>query len=135
MPRDGWFLSQRGLSKAEWVLLLAMLAIGTWIVVLMSDDIYARSRIAEERAAPLIAALERHRADHGAYPGELSAMVPKYLPALPTCSENASRPIPYIADRKKNRFWIVCPVGPLHQMHGYDLVTGKWSTFDDMPPE
>jgi hypothetical protein len=135
MLHNRLFLRQRGISKAEWVVLLAMIVIGAWIVAMMSDDIYARSRIAEERAAPLIAALLKYKAGQGAYPPELSALVPKYLPALPTCSENASGPIPYIADSKENKFWIVCPVGALYQVHGYDLVTGKWSTFDDTPLE
>ena len=36
---------------------------------------------------PIIAALEKYRADHGAYPEKLALLVPDYLPTAPTAPE------------------------------------------------
>lgn len=37
---------------------------------------------------PVIAALEKYRNDHGAYPETLTELVPDYLPAAPTKTED-----------------------------------------------
>ncbi len=37
---------------------------------------------------PVIAALEKYRNDHGAYPESLTELVPDYLPAAPTKTED-----------------------------------------------
>ena len=61
----------------------------------------ARRQHGYDRATPIIAALERFHAKHGAYPDSLPELVPDYLPAPALAIPTASRetyPWRYVAD-------------------------------------
>lgn len=59
------------------------------------------------RSAPVIAALERYRAQHGAYPDSLAALVPGFL------ADSALR----VPDRERERY----PLGYRRTVDGYEL--------------
>lgn len=75
-------------SAREWGVRLVLL--GGWSALAFVLSMIAGSMLrmhgfalAAERAEPLIAAIQRHIADHGAPPSSLSVLVPRYLDVLP----------------------------------------------------
>jgi hypothetical protein len=125
---------QLGLSKIEWIVLLLMVLIGGGVVMSISKDTSAKSRIVEEQAAPLIVALRQYRTDNNAFPKDLSLLVPRYVRELPGCSQDSEVPMRYMFDENTKAFWLICPVGSMFHKRGFNLSTGKWHTFDDSPP-
>ena len=125
---------QLGLSRIEWTILLVIVLISGGVVMSMSKDTSTKSRIVEEQAAQLIVALGLYKTETKAFPKDLSLLVPKYLRELPGCSQESKVPMPYFFDEDTKAFWLVCPVGSMFQKRGFNLLTGKWHTFDDSPP-
>ena len=120
---------QLGIAKLEWLIVLAIVLIGGWVVASMLGKEDAKSRIVEEQAAPLIAALERYKSEQGGYPHELSLLAPRYISELPKCSVSDNRPMPYFADGATKTFQIICPVG-MFSKRRFLSASGKWGTFD-----
>lgn len=120
---------QRGLSKVEWIIIVAILLIGGSVVLSMSRKEDAKVRLVEERGAPLIIALERYKSEQGGYPPNLSSLVPRYVTEIPKCSESDAGSIPYFVDEATKSFQIVCPAG-MFSKRGFSSASGKWSTFD-----
>jgi hypothetical protein len=58
------------------------------------------ARAFKARSAPLLAALERYRADHGGYPTKLDSLVPRYLTpgTLPAAPADSVYPVEYRTD-------------------------------------
>ena len=120
---------QLGISKLEWLIVLVIVLIGGWVVASMLGKEDAKSRIVEEQAAPLIAALERYKSEQGGYPRELSSLTPRYVSELPKCSVSDNGPMPYFVDDATKTFQIICPVG-MFSKRRFISASGKWSTFD-----
>lgn len=88
----------------------------------------------EERAAPVIAALEQYKAKRGHYPDTLSGLVPDPLPRLPDgFSEGVGLDgIMYYHQAKDRETYSLTffPVKMLPLRHSYGPTTGKWMTWD-----
>lgn len=80
------------------------------------------SSLARKRAEPVIAAVERFRADHGRYPGTLNELVPAYLSSIPRGGFTwISRQYWYDARRPQVYF-----AAMFHGVFFYDFPTHQW---------
>lgn len=120
---------QRGLSAVEWLVVGAILLIGGSVLLSISSKDDAKVKSIEQRAAPLIGALEVYRAEHGRYPDRLAALVPRQVAVLPKCADTDGGPMPYLPDDARKSFQLVCPAG-MFMKRGYSSATAKWSSFD-----
>jgi hypothetical protein len=115
--------------KAKW-----FSAAGVLLALVLGFAIYqAKQQEAEERAiernaAPLVAALERYKAEKGAYPKDLSPLVPAYIATVPECP-GMSRPMPYRFEEAEKGYEIYCPTGWLLK-RGYRSAVSKWETYE-----
>jgi hypothetical protein len=102
---DGWLLGQgvltvlvafvmvllalarivQGLAGGRGRLREGLVLLGLWLatVTAVLGTVTVDKRLARRTAERVIAALDRYRADHGAYPEELGALVPTYLSSVP----------------------------------------------------
>jgi len=81
-------------------------------------------RLAQHRAAPVIRAMTRYKADHGDYPRGLDELVPLYLPSIPPAGATLmSRRFGY--DSVKPQLYFPAM---FHGVVAYDLPTSSWTT-------
>lgn len=81
-------------------------------------------RLAQRRAAPVIAGINRYYSDKGAYPKTLGELVPAYLPSIPHAGFTAlSRNFRYFDDRPQLYF-----AAMFHGVVAYDFPTQTWRT-------
>jgi hypothetical protein len=81
-------------------------------------------RVAQNRAVPLIAAIEHFHSDRGRYPSALEELCPSYLPSIPRGGFTlVGRRYGYIADRPQLYF-----AAMFHGVVSYDFPTHKWMT-------
>ena len=96
----------------------ALLCISTMSVILFNW------RVAQNRAVPVIAAIERFHSDRGQYPSALEDLCPSYLPSIPQAGfTRLGRRYGYIADRPQLYFPAM-----FHGIVAYDFPTHEWRT-------
>ena len=101
-------------------LIYAALCVSTMGVIL------SNWRVAQHRAAPVIAAIERFHSDQGRYPSTLEELCPSYLPSIPSAGFTLiGRRYGYIADRPQLYFPAM-----FHGIDAYDFPTRGWRTND-----
>lgn len=90
--------------------------------------------LTQQRAGPMITALETYRQDQGHYPEDLALLTPTYLPALPTpacswLSENQGLAKGFALEQCQDDVWLltVSSVGR-SSIQRYNLSTGNWSS-------
>lgn len=94
----------------------ALLCISTMGVIL------SNWRVAQNRAVPVVAAIERFHSDRGKYPSALEELCPYYLPSIPRAGfTRVGRRYGYIADRPQLYFPAM-----FHGIVGYDFPTHEW---------
>ena len=89
--------------------------------------VYLASRM-ERESEPLIAALEKYRAQNGRYPEKLAELVPAQAGALPSCAPDGKRPLAYYR-RDDGGYSITCYTY-VYLKHSYDSSTRTWSSWD-----
>ena len=81
-------------------------------------------RVAQDKAVPVIAAIEHFRSDRGRYPSALEELCPSYLPSIPRAGFTLlGRRYGYIADRPQLYF-----LAMFHGIVAYDFPTHGWRT-------
>lgn len=111
----GVWTALRALRKRErWhkPLFVFALAILLFIVATRAMDVVARRH--ERSFQPVIAALERHKDEHGAYPAKLDELVPARLARIPDCPlKRYTVSYQAYASRHtgKSEFTLTCPIG------------------------
>ena len=96
----------------------ALLCISTMGVIL------SNWRVAQNRAFPVITAIERFHSDRGQYPSALEELCPSYLPSIPRAGfTRLGRRYGYIADRPQLYFPAM-----FHGIVAYDFPTHEWRT-------
>jgi hypothetical protein len=79
---------------------------------------------------PVIAALDRFKAEKKGYPTALDQLVPDYLPAVPGCKAGESQPrIAYWLEPVSGQYELACPASMLRR-HRYRSATGEWDLSD-----
>jgi len=82
------------------------------------------ARLAQRRASPVIAAVNRYHSEHGQYPTTLDQLVPTYLPSIPRAGfTQISRDFRYYDERPQLYF-----AGMWHGVFAYDFPTESWRT-------
>ena len=96
----------------------AVLCVSTMGVIL------SNWRVAQDRAGPVIAAIEQFHSDRGRYPSTLEELCPSYLPSIPRAGYTlVGRRYGYIADRPQIYFPAM-----FHGVVAYDFPTHGWRT-------
>lgn len=96
----------------------ALLFVGTAGIIL------SNWRMAQNRAAPVIAAIDRFHSDQGRYPNSLGELVPAYLPSIPKAGFTLiGRRFGYVDDRPQLYFPAM-----FHGVVAYDFPTCSWRT-------
>lgn len=87
-------------------------------------------RVAEERAARIVAAVEAYAAVHGRYPERLEELVPRFLPAIPAKAKYAllDRGFQYRTSPGQHilMYTTMAPYGRRY----FTFETGRWQTID-----
>ncbi len=81
------FRGQKGFTLIELLAVIAILAVLILIAVpIISANIQeAKKTTCESNIKMLNSAIQRYYFDNGSYPGDLSALVPKYIDEMPEC--------------------------------------------------
>ena len=83
-------------------------------------------RVAQDRAVPVIAAIEHFHSDQGRYPSVLRELCPSYLPSIPRAGFTLiGGRYGYVADRPELYFPAM-----FHGIVAYDFPTHAWRTND-----
>ena len=104
---------------------VAVFAIALVTVELLAWD----ARLGRERAAGLIAAVERYRADNGAYPERLENLIPAYIPAIPDARMLPSAPR-FFYVRQDQGASLMYVVAPPFMRAVYNFETREWREMD-----
>jgi hypothetical protein len=102
--------------------LLRVAAIYATLCIASFGAIVSSSQVAFQHADPVIAAVERFRAEHGCYPHTMDVLVPAYLPSIPRAGFTwVSRRYFYNATRPQLYFPAM-----FHGVYFYDFPTKRW---------
>ena len=82
----------------------------------------------EDESPPLIAALEKFRAQNGRHPETLAELVPAYVAAPPTCLRGERRPMLYF--RHADGSYSITCYTYVFMKHSYDSSTKTWRSWD-----
>jgi hypothetical protein len=89
-------------------------------------------KVGQDNAEKVIAALERHRAETGAYPVTLAALTPKYLAEIPPCAyrllDNCQ--FKYTEDRQSGTHSLWWVAHPPYGRPTYDVEKRSWGYLD-----
>jgi hypothetical protein len=96
-----------------------------------------QSRLLEQAVAPMLDALERYRADRGAYPKQLEELIPAYLTHLPECQGGPGafdKPQYLLMDAKAGDagppgFVVTCYTYVFNK-HSYHSTSRQWIDWD-----
>ena len=103
---------------------LAIAVIYAGLCVSTMGVILSNWRVAQDRAVPVIAAIEHFHSDQGRYPSALQDLCPAYLPSIPRAGFTLfGRRYGYIADRPQLYFSAM-----FHGIVAYDFPTQVWRT-------
>lgn len=84
--------------------------------------------IAGRRADTVVAAVKAYRADNGAYPTRLDALVPRYLEAVPRAKYTLSFDTFYYVRSEDNPLLFYYPIPPARSV--YSFARGTWIHMD-----
>jgi hypothetical protein len=110
-----------------------LVAIGVVVAALVLVFVFhAKEREADMQAiqrdaAPLLAALERHKTEKGSYPKDLAPLIPGTIASAPACPEG--KPAMAYRFEEPDGFELFCPTGWLLKF-GYRSAVGKWETYE-----
>lgn len=93
---------RRAFQTAIFTLIYAVIAI---VSIRWAGDIrmHAFSKLAE-RSAPLVNAIKQFETDHGTPPSDLSTLIPKYLPTIPSTGMAAYPEYKYLVGEKAEQY-------------------------------
>ena len=114
--------------QIKWAVAAVIVLGAIGVAAYKAQEQEAGWRAMEQDAAPVLAALERYKAEKGGYPRELAALVPAYVADLPRCAE-LQRTMPYLLEEETKGFEIYCPTGWLMK-RGYRSAVGAWATYE-----
>lgn len=108
--------------RSEWfrvAVIYALMFVATF--ALISSNI----RMAQRRAAPVIAAVNRYHSERGTYPKALDELVPAYLPSIPPAGFTVlSRNFRYFNYERPQLYFPAM----FHGVFSYDFQTETWRT-------
>jgi len=110
------------LHGARIAIYLCLLMLGTALVSGRADR-------GKQIAANVIAALGNYQRDHADYPGELEALVPKYLPNIPLAVDTPLEAFPFRYYRRKDTFSLNFN-GSYLNVNYYESDSGRWGRGD-----
>jgi len=109
---------QRRTEHLRVAAIYATLLVATLVVISSS------ARLAQHRATPVIAAVNRFYSEHGQYPATLDELVPTYLSSIPHAGfTHVGRDFRYYKTRPQLYF-----AGMFHGVFAYDFPTQSWTT-------
>jgi hypothetical protein len=112
---------KRRLAVAGIYLAAFLLAIGV---------IRANVSIAKHRAQAVIAACEKYRAKHGAYPENLAGLVPEFLDRIPAAKYNFSSSREFIYTARKGEHILMYALMPPFDRRYYEFEQETWGKMD-----
>jgi hypothetical protein len=88
-----------------------------------------RERHGRQLADGILSAIAAYQRDHGDYPGELYALVPRYLPKIPLAVDSPLEEFQFHYYKRKKAFNLTFHASYLNANY-YESDSGKWSHAD-----
>jgi hypothetical protein len=126
LPRTLVAWRDRPAMRLRFLKFVAVFGMGVATFWLLSAD----ARQGHERAQPVIAALDRFKADRGAYPERLENLVPAYLPAVPKARLMPAASRFFYMRRSDGGATLMYVMIPPFDRAVYDLEKRQWHEID-----